>query len=77
VEHLGQGSAGVAVVEADVEHGPRLGGDDVGGRVADVEAGDLQRGGLEAFAAGVERRGGEAVQHAQQGGGTGLSARCG
>ena len=48
--------AGVAVVEADVEAGAGLAGDDVAGRVADVDRGHLQVRGLEPVGALVERR---------------------
>ena len=58
--------AGVAVVEADVEHARGAGRDDVGGRVADIDAGDLQAGRFEPVAAGVERRGGQRGQRAHQ-----------
>ena len=46
----------VAVVEADVEAGGGLAGDDVGGGVADVDRGHLQVRGLEPVGALVERR---------------------
>ena len=44
------------VVEADVEARARLGGNDVDGRVADVDRGDLEVRGVEMRGAGVERR---------------------
>ena len=81
MQHLGERGAAVAVVEADVEHRPRLGRDDVGGGVADVEAGDLQGGGLETLAAGVERLGGQARAARAPGGAPGCrraaDRRCG
>ena len=46
-EPVGQAGLGVQVVETDVEQGGGLGGDDVAGRVADIDAGELQAGGLE------------------------------
>ena len=37
LDPVGEARAGVGVVEADVDGGPRLGRDDVRGRVADVD----------------------------------------
>src|SRR3954465_15140149 len=45
--------AGPQIVEADVEGGLRLAGDHIGGRVADIDRGDLQPGSLEMLGAAV------------------------
>ena len=60
--------ARVGVVEAEVDRGPRLGGDDVRGAVADVDRGDRERRGAEVRRALVERARGEAVEQAHEAG---------
>ena len=47
------------IVEADVEDEPNLGRNDVGGRIADVDAGDFEVRGLEVGVSLIERRRGE------------------
>ncbi len=61
-----QRGAGPAVVEADVEGGARLARNDVGGGVADVDGGDLQRRRLEMRGAFIERARRHRVQHGDE-----------
>ena len=65
------------IVEADVERGAGLGGDDVGGRIADVDRGDLEVRGVEMLGAArpAARAGAPSSRRIRPG--IGLSARCG
>src|SRR3546814_2831056 len=59
------GAAGMDIVEAHVEQRRRLGGDHIGGGVADVDRGELQAGRREVRIAAVEGLAHQGILHAR------------